>query len=334
MIVFTVMLSSFAFYGWQIIYAPNILVDKNDQLFAIPKNTTFKELQNSLYDQNIVNDLVSFSFLAKLKKYDRLIKPGMYMLRKDMSNMEVINLLRSGSQTPITLTYTSARKLEELPAKIARSMAFTESEMAQLLLHDTTATWYGFDSLTFLSMFIPNSYQVYWTEEPHEILDRMKKEYNRYWNDDRVKKSKEIGLSQTEVSILASIVEGETNKMDEAPLIAGVYMNRLKRRIKLQADPTLIYATGDFTIRRVLNKHKEIESPYNTYKYYGLPPGPINMPSIAALDAVLNHKNHSFIYFCASADFSGYHVFASTLSEHNQNARKFQNALDLQQIFK
>jgi len=328
------MLSSFAFYGWQIIYAPNILVDKNDQLFAIPKNTTFKELQNSLYDQNIVNDLVSFSFLAKLKKYDRLIKPGMYMLRKDMSNMEVINLLRSGSQTPITLTYTSARKLEELPAKIARSMAFTESEMAQLLLHDTTATWYGFDSLTFLSMFIPNSYQVYWTEEPHEILDRMKKEYNRYWNDDRVKKSKEIGLSQTEVSILASIVEGETNKMDEAPLIAGVYMNRLKRRIKLQADPTLIYATGDFTIRRVLNKHKEIESPYNTYKYYGLPPGPINMPSIAALDAVLNHKNHSFIYFCASADFSGYHVFASTLSEHNQNARKFQNALDLQQIFK
>jgi UPF0755 protein len=333
MIVFTVMLSSFAFYTWQILFTPNILIERPDQVFIIPKGATFKDVQQKLYDEYIVNDMVSFSFLAKLKDYDELVKPGLYTLRTDMTNLEAINLLRSGEQTPVLLTYTPVRKLEYLPERISETMGFSEDEFAEVLLHDTTASYYGFDSATFISMFIPNTYEVYWTATPKQVLDRMKREYEKFWTDERKSKAEKLGLSQTEVSTLASIVEAETKKMDEAPTVAGVYINRLKRNYKLQADPTLVYAVGDFSIRRVLNIHKEVDSPYNTYKYSGLPPGPINMPTIAAIDAVLNYKDHNYLYFCAKPDFSGYHAFARTLTEHNKNARAFQRALNQQQIF-
>lgn len=206
--------------------------------------------------------------------------------------------------------------------------------MATLLLADSTAAHYGFEPATFISMFIPNTYQVYWTATPRQILDRMKKEYDAYWTEERIAKAQAMNLSKVEVSTLASIVQGETNKMDEAATIAGVYVNRLKRGIPLQADPTLVFAIGDFTIRRILNKDKEFESPYNTYKYRGLPPGPINMPSIPALDAVLDYEEHRYLYFCAKDDFSGYHAFAKTLTEHNRNARKFQRALNKERIYR
>lgn len=334
MVVFTVMLSSFSFYIWQIIYSPNILVGKEDQYFAIYPDQDFKTVQNQLYESRIVNDMVSFGVLAKLKKYNQLVKPGLYLLKADMTNIEAINLLRSGDQTPVELTFTQARKLEELPEKIANYMLFEEEEFGQLLLNDTTATFYGFDQYTFISMFIPNTYEVYWTDTPKELLDRMKREYEKFWNETRRSKAAEMGLSPHEIATLASIVEGETKKMDEAPKIAGVYINRLKRGIKLQADPTLVYAVGDFTIRRVLNVHKQVNSPFNTYLYAGLPPGPIALPSGAAIDAVLNYEQHGFIYFCAKDDFSGYHVFAKTLIDHNENARKFQMAMDRERIFK
>lgn len=334
LVVFTVMLSSFAFYTWQILFTPNILIERPDQVFTIPKGATFKDVQKKLYDAYIVNDMVSFSFLAKLKDYDELVKPGLYTLRRDMTNLEAINLLRSGQQTPVMLTYTPVRKLEELPEKIAATMGFSQQEFESVLLHDTTAGHYGFDSATFISMFIPNTYELYWTATPKQVLDRMKKEYDRFWTQTRESKAQKLGLSKPEVSTLASIVEAETKKMDEAPRVAGVYINRLKRDYKLQADPTLVYAVGDFSIRRVLNVHKEVDSPYNTYKYEGLPPGPINMPSIGAIDAVLNYEDHNYLYFCARADFSGYHAFARTLVEHNKNARAFQRALNREQIFK
>ncbi len=334
LVVFTMMISSFAFYTYQIFYTPNILVDKDDQLFSIPRGTTFKDFQNKLDRERIVNDLVSFSFLAKLKDLDTNIKPGMYQLSRDMTNLKAINLFRSGSQTPVKLTFSNARLLPQLSSKLTNNLDIDSAEMANILLADTTAAFYGFNDQTFISMFIPNTYEVYWTSTPKEILDRMKSEYERFWTDERVQKAKDLKMTKVEVATLASIVQSETNKVDEAGTIAGVYINRLRRRMPLQADPTLVFAIGDFSIRRILNKDKEFDSPYNTYKNYGLPPGPIKMPSTWALNAVLDYEDHSYLYFCAKEDFSGYHTFAKTLSQHNINARRFQRALNAERIYR
>lgn len=333
-IVFTVMLSSFGFYFWQILFSPNILVDQPDLQVVIPENSSFKDVQNLLFEQRIVNDMVSFSFLSKLKKYDENIKPGVYEMQRNMTNLQAINLLRSGAQIPIELTFTNVRKLEELPEKISIFMAFDSTEFANHLLDQNTPEMYGFRKETFLSMFIPNTYQVYWTDSPKRILDRLKSAYDIFWDETRMQKAKAIGLSPEQVSTLASIVQAEDTQLKEPERIAGVYLNRLKKGIPLQADPTVVYAIGDFGIRRVLTVHTQIDSPYNTYRNKGLPPGPINMPSIRAIDAVLNAENHNYLYFCAKADFSGYHAFASSLSEHNKNAQAFQRALNAQKIYK
>lgn len=334
MIVFSMMLSSFLFYGYQIMTTPNILVDQENRMFAIQESTTFSELQDRLYNEKIVNDLVSFSFLARLKNYDKQIKPGMYLIKANMSNNEFINLLRSGNQSPVKLTFNNARKIEELAAKLTQNLQIDSTDMISYLTSDSIAQSYGFKPETFIAMFIPNTYEVYWTASPGDILDRMKKEYDKFWTEERVAKAASKGLDPIKACTLASIVDAETNRMDEAPRIAGVYLNRLDKRYKLQADPTIKFAMGDFAIRRILNKDKDFDSPYNTYKYYGLPPGPINMPSIAAVEAVLNAEEHSYLYFCASEDFSGAHVFAKTLEEHNKNAAKMQRALNNQRIYR
>ena len=182
-------------------------------------------------------------------------------------------------------------------------------------------------------MFIPNTHEVYWTISAEQLLEKFKKEYDKFWNEGRLAKAKVLNMTPVEVSILASIVQAETRHNDESPRIAGLYLNRLKMGMPLQADPTLIYAIGNFDIQRVLNVHKEIDSPYNTYKYAGLPPGPINFPSIISIDAVLNHEEHNYIYMCAKEDFSGYHNFTASLREHNNNARKFQQALNRARIY-
>ncbi|HAZ24348.1 MAG TPA: endolytic transglycosylase MltG, partial [Algoriphagus sp.] len=192
---------------------------------------------------------------------------------------------------------------------------------------------FDFNEETIMSMFIPNTYEVWWNTSPEALFDRMYKEYNDFWTDERKKKAAELGLNPKEVSTLASIVQAESQKKDERAKIAGVYLNRLKLNMPLQADPTLVFALGDFSLKRILNIHKETESPYNTYKYAGLPPGPINLPDINSLDAVLNYEDHDYLYFCAKEDFSGYHAFAKTLSEHNANARRYQAALNAAKIF-
>ncbi len=333
-VIFTVMLSSFVFYAYQIVYTPNILIEREDRLFTIPRGSTFNQVRARLFDEGILNDVVSFSFLSKLKKYDQDVRAGMYLLKTDMTNMQAVNLLRSGAEMPVKLTFSNGRLLKQLPKMLTSSLEIDSAEMAELLLHDTTASYYGFDDQTFISMFIPNTYEVYWTSSAKSILNRIKSEYDRFWTEERLKKARNFNMTKEEVATLASIVQGETNKMDEAPKIAGVYINRLRQRIPLQADPTLIFAIGDFSIRRVLSKDKHFESPYNTYTNYGLPPGPINMPTIPALDAVLNFEDHNYLYFCAKEDFSGYHVFAKTLAQHNENALKFQESLNKKRIYR
>ena len=334
LIIGSMLVSSFSFYFWQVVYTPNILINKEDLVFNIPTGANFKYVQNSLYDLGIVNDLVSFSFLSKLKRYDQSIKPGSYLLQADMSNKDAINMLRSGDQVPIKLTYSNARSLEVLASKIASYLEFDSATMISNLLNSNVASSYGFTKETFMCMFLPNTYEVYITDRPVVVLDRIYSAYKLFWNPERLAKAATLNLTPEEVIVLASIVDAETNQMDEAPTVAGVYINRLTKNIKLQADPTLIFALGDYTIKRVLYKHMQVDSPYNTYKYAGLPPGPINIPSIAAIEAVLNYEKSDYLYFCANPDYTGNHIFARTLSQHNKNARLLHLALNKKKIYK
>ena len=333
-LVFSVTLSSFSFYFWQVVTSPNLLVDQESRFIYIPPDATFKDLQNILYNENYVNNLVAFSFLAKLMDYDKYIKPGRYLLESNMSNRDAIRYLRSGKQEPVNITFNNVRLLKDLPPKICANI-YLDPDTFQRDLNDSTM-WkkYGFNQYTFKCMFIPNTYQVFWTITSDELLDRMSYEYNRFWNEERKAKADSIGLSPVQVSILASIVQAECKMSDEAPIIAGLYLNRLNKNYPLQADPTVVYANGDFSINRVLNMHKEIDSPFNTYKYRGLPPGPINAPEIRYLDAVLNYDDNKYLYMCAKEDFSGYHNFASNLQQHLVNARKYQQALNREGIYR
>ena len=332
-LVFSVLLSTFGFYTYQLIQTPNILVDKEDRILLIPYGATFKDVQNKLYDEDYVQDLITFSFLAKLMDYDENVKAGRYLLRANMTNMDAIRLLRSGSQTPLNITFNNARLKEDLAEKLCSNIAANKDKFLALLNDTAVISNYGFNPNTITSMFIPNTYQVYWTISEKELLDRMKLEHDKFWNEERLEKAKAINMTPVEVSTLASIVEAESKMRDEQPRVAGVYINRLNRGMALQADPTLVFAAGDFTINRVLDEHKQVDSPYNTYKYAGLPPGPINVPSISAIDAVLNYESHKYLYFCAKEDFSGYHNFATNLTQHLNNARRYQQALNRARIF-
>ena len=228
-------------------------------------------------------------------------------------------------------TRITAEQRADMEAYCKRYMAFMDAAKTER----EATTWaiaeaekYGFKPEEMIGMFIPNTYEVWWNITPEGLTERMKKEYDNFWNEERVAKLARTRLTQKEVTTLASIICEETRMTDEMPTMAGVYINRLRRGMLLQADPTVKFAIGDFTIRRVLNRHLEVDSPYNTYKYAGLPPSPICMPSIKGIDAVLNYKESNYLYFCAKEDFSGYHNFARTLSEHNQNARRYANALN------
>lgn len=334
LIIFSVMLTSFTFYAYQIIYTPNILVEKDNRSLLIRPGESFRELQERLYNEDIVQDGVSFGFLAKLMDYDENMKPGHYVLKRNMTNIEAIRLLRSGEQTPLNVTFNNLRLKRELAARITKDLIAEEDELYRLMNDSATVAGYGFDTVSIVSMFIPNTYQFFWTTTAPEIMERMHREYEKFWTEERRQKAERKGMSPQEVSVLASIVQAETSKADEMPRVAGVYLNRLNRNMRLEADPTLVYAANDFGIRRVLNEHKAIDSPYNTYMYRGLPPGPINIPHIAALDAVLNAEDHNYLFFCAKDDFSGYHAFAATYNEHLRNARKYQRALNQRKVYR
>lgn len=331
LLVSTMLLSSFAFYGYQVLYSPNLQVDKEDRTLPIDDNETFKSLQTKLYEGDYVQDLVAFSFLARLMDYDKQVKPGRYVIKKDMTNLEAIRMLRLGQQRTANVTFTHVRLKEDLAAKLTANLAINEVEFDSALVQFISDNTYGFNDYNIISMFIPNTYEVYYNIGAQKLLERLYEEYEKFWDDDRRSRADSIGLTPLEVSVLASIVQAESIKADESERIAGLYMNRLTKGIALQADPTLVFASGDFELKRVLNKHKKIESPYNTYIHTGLPPGPINMPAIQAIDAVLNYEGHKYLYMCAKEDFSGYHNFATNLRDHLNNARRYQRQLSIEQ---
>ncbi len=322
---------SFVFYGYQIVYTPNILLDKPDRAFVIRNNATFKDVQQQLHEGGYVNDLISFSFLARLMDYDERVKPGKFMLRTNMTNLEAIRTLRLGNNNAVNITFNNVRLIDDLAEKITKNLGMTPDEFKVALLNFARDNSYGFNKDNVVAMFIPNTYEVYYNVSADQLIERMYEEYEKFWNNERLAKATEIGLTPMEVSVLASIVQAESVRADEAPLIASLYMNRLKTGMPLQADPTLVFAVGDFSLKRVLNEHKEIDSPYNTYRNTGLPPGPINMPTINSLDAVLNHPTTKYLYMCAKEDFSGRHNFTHDYREHMRNAAKYQRALTIEQ---
>lgn len=333
-ISFSVLAISLSFYFYQVFFSPNTLLESEQSYtLKIPSNSIFKQVSNQLYEDHVINDVVSFSFVSKVLGYQDAVKPGLYVISPKMTNLELVRLLRSGSQSPVRITFNNVRTKEDLAEKITQNLEIDESQFLNLIEDSVYIRKFDFDEETIMSMFIPNTYEVWWNTSPESLFDRMYKEYQSFWNSERKSKAEEIGLSPTEVSTLASIVQSESQKADERPKIAGVYLNRLRLNIPLQADPTLVFALGDFSLKRVLNVHKEIESPYNTYKYAGLPPGPINLPDINSLEAVLNPEEHQYLYFCAKEDFSGYHTFATSLAQHNINARRYQAALNAAKIY-
>jgi len=300
----------------------------------IPTGAVFQQVVDSLKHHEYLKDLASFQWVAALKKYPENIRPGAYKLKEGWSNNKVIDLLRSGVQSPVKVTFNNIRFRTDLAARLAFYLEPDSAAFLSALNNDKIASDLGFTHESFPMLIIPNTYEIYWNTSPAKFIERMKWEYDHFWNELRKKKATDLELTPLQIVTIASILQEETNKNDEKSRMAGVYINRVKKGWLLQADPTIKYAMGNFQIKRVLTEYLTVDSPYNTYKYAGLPPGPINFPDIASVDAVLNAEHHDYMYFCAKEDFSGYHNFARSLAEHNRNAARYQNALNKSEIWR
>jgi UPF0755 protein len=305
---------------------------KKSCYFYVRTGSGFLAVRDSLVKKGYLTDPGKFEWLARRKHYDQHIKPGRYRLVDGMRNNALVNLLRSGKQEPVRIIIQNVRTREELAGKIGRNLEVDSVQLVRLFNDPAYLSKYDISPPTLFTLFIPDTYEFYWNTSGDQLFARMNREFTKFWNPGRKRLADSLHLTVAEVVTLASIVEKESNKNDEKPLIAGVYLNRLNRQIPLQADPTVIYAWNDYRIRRVLKKHTELKSPYNTYFRTGLPPGPICLPSVASVDAVLHARNHAYYYFCAREDLSGYHSFATSLEEHNRNARRYQKALDKMNI--
>lgn len=321
---------SFKFYRTFLV--PNITA--NEKYLYVKTNFVYDNFIAELKSKKIFNDLKTFIEAAEKMNLKTKFKPGRYRLEKGMSNRAFINMLKTGNQQPIKLKFQNIRKIENFAAHLSKNLETDSLTFIKYLDSATFAQKYGFNAETFYTMFIPNTYELYWNINVTDFLKLMNKEYRKFWNEQRLAKAKKLGLSPVEVSVLASVVDSEALYDSEMKIIAGLYLNRLKKGILLQADPTVIFANNDFSVRRVTSKLLNSTSRYNTYKYHGLPPGPITMPSINAIDAVLNHDNNNYLYMCAKEDFSGYHNFAATKEEHEKNAKKYRYQLNKRNIYK
>ncbi|WP_090605367.1 endolytic transglycosylase MltG [Parapedobacter koreensis] len=313
-------------------FKPNVTAES--EYLYIYTHWDFEDVMTSIGELHAVNDTASFRWAANKMEYPSRVKPGKYKLTPGMNNRTLINKLGGGFQEPVKLRFENIRLKENLAGILANQLEPDSIAFINLLDDDSLAARYGFNGENFFSMFIPNTYEFYWNTSAAHFMERMHEEYQKFWNEERSEKAAKLNLTPQEVSALAAIVKGEALHTDEMPTIAGLYLNRLRKGMLLQADPTVIFANQDFTIRRVLYRHLRTDSPYNTYLYRGLPPGPIMMPSIAAIDAVLNYQHHDYLYMVAKDDFSGYHNFAVTQAEHSRNARKFQQALNERNIMR
>lgn len=327
--IFTlVVVTAGTIYGYMVykeIFSPNTKFSENEVAVYIPTGSSFADVQEIV--KPYVEDMERFNSVAEKKSYPPYIKAGKFILRRDMNSNDIINSLRQ--PVPVNLAFNNQETLERVVGRIAQQLEVDSLSLYQAFTDRQFLEETGFTEENVLSVFIPNTYEFFWNTSATKVRDKMAKEYRRFWNEERKAKAEALGLTPLQVSSLAAIVHKETAKVDERPRVAGVYLNRLHKGMKLEADPTVIYAikkqSGDFdqVIKRVLFKDLVIDSPYNTYKYEGLPPGPIAMPDISALDAVLNPEKHNYIYFCASVTNFGYHEFAVTPAQHEVNRQKY-----------
>lgn len=327
LLLVSILLITGGYIGYQLVLAPNFSAEKTTYIY-IDDQTDFEQLTRQLKDSAGCKNLTTFKFLADAVDYPENIRTGRYAILPGSDNLKVLNTLRRGSQSPVRLTFNNVRLKDDLAKRLSDQLMLSKDDLLTLWNDPAYCDSLGFDILTITTLFIPNSYEVYWNTSAEGLMKRMLTEYNRFWNDARREKANQLNMSLIEVAILASIVEEETSKSDEYARVSGLYINRLKRGMLLQADPTVKFAVGDFGLRRILFSHLAIDSPYNTYMYAGLPPGPLRVPSPASIDGVLNYEHHNYIYMTAKEDFSGYHNFAVTLGEHSANARRYQAELN------
>ncbi|NDP21553.1 MAG: endolytic transglycosylase MltG [Paludibacter sp.] len=329
-----IVISTVLYFAY-ILFAPNIFSNSLEKSYlCIPDSSRYIDVTQILKKEANVINMSSFKQASNLLRYGTKIRPGRYELKKGMNNFQLIRILRSGRQTPVKLSFNNIRTKEQLAGRLGKQL-MTDSTSILLLLNDSSfLAGYNLNPNTSVSLFIPNTYEVFWNINAKKLFERMDKEYLKFWTNERKDKAAAIPLSLAEVSTLASIVEEETNNKKDQPMVAGLYINRLKTNMPLQADPTVKFALGDFSIKRILYGHLKINSPYNTYKNTGLPPGPIRIATPKGIDAVLNYSHHNYIYMCASETLNGEHKFAKTWDEHKINANKYQQELNRRAIFK
>ncbi len=314
--------------GFYVLIFPNINKAVSEYELLLPKSADFNFLVQHLESEKVLKNSGTFWWASRAMGFQAQVKPGRYLLKQGMTNRQIIQKLRAGLQDPVKVRFRARRNLFEIAKDLAPRLELEEKELLEAFENKTLLDTLQLEPNQVISIFIPDTYYFYWNVSGEEVIRKMKREFDAYWNEIRNQKASEKGLSPNEVMALASIVQAESNKDKERPTIAGVYLNRIRKGMRLEADPTVIFAHGDFTIRRVLKRHLEIDSPYNTYKYAGLPPGPINNPEKSAIEAVLNAENHTYIFFCAKSDMSGFHTFTSNLTDHNRAAHGYHNALN------
>ena len=317
--------SIFAYYVYNAIFVPNTAFENEKATLFIPSDASFNDVLDDLTP--LLIDVETFVAVANRKKYSANIKPGKYEIKKGMNNNDIINSLRVNN-IPVRVSFNNQESLGSLAGRISTQIEADSISLLNAFKENDFLKANKFTSSTVLGMYVANSYEFFWNTSADEFRSRMLKEYGKFWTENRLDKAKKIGLTQNEVISLASIVQKETVKIDERPRVAGVYMNRIKKGMLLQADPTVVYAVKKATgvqLKRVLFEHLKINSKYNTYMYAGVPPGPITMPDVSAIDAVLNYEKHQYYYFVANIKKMGYHQFAKTLTQHNNNAVAYRN---------
>lgn len=320
-------------YFVYILFAPNILPRTEKKAYlCIPDSSSFNDVTRILGKEANVINMSAFKQVAGLLHYGEKIRSGRYALKSGMNNFQLIRVLKSGKQTPVRLTFNNIRTKQQLAARLGSELMADSTKILKLLNDTAFLNTYHLNPNTSISLFIPNTYEVFWNINAKALFERMDKEYNKFWTEERKAKAAAIPLTPTQVTTLASIVEEETNNKTDRPKVAGLYINRLKSGMPLQADPTIKFALNDFSIKRVLFGHLRTNSPYNTYKNIGLPPGPIRVATPNGIDAVLNYTHHNYIYMCASETLNGEHKFAATWAEHQVNAKKYRDELNRREI--
>jgi UPF0755 protein len=328
--VFVIVVLASAAALWTV-FGPNT-GDMKDEYLYIRTGSTYSDVQKSLKEGGFIKNMSSFDMVAKQVKYPSKVKAGKYKIGRGMSNYNIVRRLRNGDQTPVKLVINKLRTRQDLARLVGKNLEADSTKLLALLNDNNFLAQYGLDSNTAMAAILPDTYEFWWNTGAEKVYGKLAKYYTDYWTEERKRKAAAKNLTPQQAVTLASIVDEETNKNDEKGNMASVYLNRLKTGMPLQADPTVKFAVGDFTIRRIGGVHLQNPSLYNTYKYKGLPPGPICTPSKKSIEAVLNAPDTDYIYFCAKEDFSGYHRFASNYNEHMKNARLYQKALNERNI--